>query len=269
MALGRFADVFGLDLIDVKTFFDEVPKVPRSAYKDLKGIDLNEFQSDSICDQEQSSFNWHFGSKVPMPTAKSGNGLVLVPMFSQPGSFPNFFDLLREKKVSLENAYMLDSHSLRGTIRVQNVSFHKQVTIRYTTNEWKSSADLEVQYLQGSCDGFSDKFVFHLVTAPLSVGQRIQFCIRFNAGWDQEIEFWDSNNGKNYTFQCVSSSSDGNSKESKASVHGQTLSSGSRPIATRSSINYNSDSNGSAPACSKQYSHSPSAVSEEPWMRYL
>ena len=29
----RFADIFGLDLSEVKTFVDEIPKVPRSAFK--------------------------------------------------------------------------------------------------------------------------------------------------------------------------------------------------------------------------------------------
>lgn len=31
----RFADVLGLDLADVRTFLDEVPKIPKSAYEDL------------------------------------------------------------------------------------------------------------------------------------------------------------------------------------------------------------------------------------------
>ena len=43
----RFADVFGLDLADVKTFLDEVPRVPRSAFRDLKDAELSDIESDS------------------------------------------------------------------------------------------------------------------------------------------------------------------------------------------------------------------------------
>jgi len=43
----RFADVFGLDLADVKTFLDEVPRVPKSAFRDLKDAELSDIESDS------------------------------------------------------------------------------------------------------------------------------------------------------------------------------------------------------------------------------
>ena len=42
----RFADVFGLDLADVKTFLDEIPKVPKSAFDDLKNAELDDMESD-------------------------------------------------------------------------------------------------------------------------------------------------------------------------------------------------------------------------------
>ncbi|KAL3285389.1 hypothetical protein HHI36_019494 [Cryptolaemus montrouzieri] len=35
----RFADALGLDLADVKTFVDEIPRVPTSAYHDLRNLD--------------------------------------------------------------------------------------------------------------------------------------------------------------------------------------------------------------------------------------
>ena len=41
----RFADVLGLDLDEVKTFLDEIPKVPKSAYNDLKDAELSDLES--------------------------------------------------------------------------------------------------------------------------------------------------------------------------------------------------------------------------------
>ena len=38
----RFADIFGLDLQEVKTFTDEIPKIPRKAFQDLD-VDINDY----------------------------------------------------------------------------------------------------------------------------------------------------------------------------------------------------------------------------------
>ncbi|TRY61573.1 hypothetical protein TCAL_02126 [Tigriopus californicus] len=251
----RFADVFGLDLADVKTFLDEIPKVPKSAYKDLKDVDLSDIESDTgSSDSSAMSLRKKKGfsnRSLPMLPNQELPSTSLVPMFSQPGGFANFFDLLNTKKVCLENAYMANKSAIQGTIRVQNLSFQKKVLLRYTTNEWVTSSDLEATYIDGSCDGFSDKFTFHLGTAaPLLVGQRIQFCLCYQTGAE---EFWDNNVGKNYVFQCLGVAGSNNVK---------APSSNAIPLSTpRHSAPHYGGSGG--------YSQSPSALSEDPWLRYL
>ena len=101
---------------------------------------------------------------------------------------------------------MADRSTVRGTIRVQNLCMNKKVSVRYTTNNWMRAADLEAEYVLPSSagsDGFSDQFSFKLSTAPLAVGQKIQFCLRYEP-LDHGGEFWDNNDGKNYVFQCLS-----------------------------------------------------------------
>lgn len=251
----RFADVFGLDLADVKTFLDEIPKVPKSAYKDLKDVDLSDIDSDTgssdssaMSLRKKKGFSNH---NLPMLPSQELPSTSLVPMFSQPGGFANFFDLLNTKKVCLENAYMANKSAVQGTIRVQNLSFQKKVLLRYTTNEWVTSADIEATYIDGSCDGFSDKFTFYLGTAtPLLVGQRIQFCLCYQTG---VAEFWDNNDGKNYVFQCLGVA---------GSNHVKAPCSSAIPLSTpRPAAPMYGGSCG--------YSQSPSALSEDPWLRYL
>ena len=105
----RFADVFGLDLANVKTFQDEVPKIPKSAYEDLEGIDADFFNKQAGASSIKSSKASGAGnSNSSLATTLSSSSSSLVPMFNQPGSFGNFFDLIRSKKVCLENAYMAD-----------------------------------------------------------------------------------------------------------------------------------------------------------------
>ena len=280
----RFADVFGLDLANIKTFQDEIPKVPKCAYDDLEGIDadfLNKVKSGGPS-STKSSKAAGAGNSNSLATTLSSSSSSLVPMFNQPGSFGNFYDLIRSKKVCLENAYMADRSTVRGTVRVQNLCMNKKVSVRYTTNNWMRTADLEAEYVAASSssggDGFSDQFSFKLSTAPLAVGQKIQFCLRYEP-LDRGGEFWDNNDGKNYVFQCLSiskqpvSQSVATSEYSSAPIHMQHR----RPSYSNSNSNNGNRSSGGGYGGNGGHgygggstmSHSPSVFSEDPWLRYL
>ncbi|CRK89901.1 CLUMA_CG003633, isoform B [Clunio marinus] len=174
----RFADVLGLDLADVRTFLDEVPRVPKSAFEDL------EVGGNATVD-------------LRPPVEK-----VLIPMFQQPGCLPGFIDRVRDKQVCLESAAVTDPVSLTitGCVRVRNLDFHKSVYVRYTFDNWRSYADLSATYVENSCDGFSDKFSFVLFGLALQLGQRVEMAVRFHAKGEQ---YWDNNYGTNYCFQCL------------------------------------------------------------------
>ncbi|KAH8285978.1 hypothetical protein KR054_000240 [Drosophila jambulina] len=178
----RFADVLGLDLADVKTFLDEIPTIPKSAFEDLEILE----------------------SEPPLQLGPKSDKL-LMPLFQQPGGLATFLDAVREKQVSLENAAVSDNinQTISGSVRVRNLDFHKSVHIRYSLDGWRSYADLQANYVENSCDGFSDKFTFVLFGNSLHVGQRLEFAVRFQCKGQQ---FWDNNYGANYCFQCLPSS---------------------------------------------------------------
>lgn len=175
----RFADVLGLDLADVRTYLDEIPKIPKSAYEDLSDVDL----------------------EIPI---RQKPDKVLIPVFQQPGGETDFLDRVRHRQCCLENAVVQDSMemSIAGTVRVRNIDFNKSVHIRYSLDAWTTYSDLQATYVQNSCDGFSDKFSFVLYCHTLEVGQRIEFAVRYSAAGQQ---FWDNNCGVNYCFQCLPS----------------------------------------------------------------
>lgn len=182
----RFADVLGLDLADVRTFLDEIPKVPISAFDDLSVTDL------SLSDTSLTS----------TPNSGSASTKTLVPLFQQPGGEADFMDKVRSNHVCLENAVVNDSIALCvcGTVRVLNLDFNKSVHIRYSLDQWKSFSDLQATYVDNSCDGFSDKFSFTLYVHTLTVGQRLEFAVRFQC---KGCQYWDNNAGANYCFQCM------------------------------------------------------------------
>lgn len=198
----RFADVLGLDLADVRTFLDEIPKIPNSAYSDL--IYDDSFQKESSPANLGLSTNWN-QRYSPASTSRVADR-TLVPLFQQPGGLPNFLDFVRERKVCLENVLVQDPLTLciQGTVRVLNLDFHKSVHIRYTLNSWKNFSDLQASYISNSCDGFSDKFSFILYCHTLTIGQRLEFAVRFQC---KGTQFWDNNAGTNYCFQCLPVSS--------------------------------------------------------------
>ncbi|KAL0109525.1 hypothetical protein PUN28_014530 [Cardiocondyla obscurior] len=207
----RFADKLGLDLADVRTFLDEIPKIPNSAYNDLIYDDIfrpqdSNFDSaastgDAWCDRYQNDARRRSTSAIPRKIDR-----MLVPLFQQPGGMPNFLDIVRERKVCLENVVVQDPVTLaiQGTVRVINLDFHKSVHVRYTLNSWRNFSDLQAIYVPNSCDGFSDKFSFILYCHTLLVGQRLEFAVRFQC---KGAQHWDNNAGANYCFQCLPGSS--------------------------------------------------------------
>lgn len=201
----RFADVLGLDLADVRTFMDEIPKIPNSAYDDLQStLQANDVSIISLgqrCDK------------------------VILPLFQQPCTLPNFLDVVQARNVALENAAVTDPICLTitGVVRVRNLDFHKSVHVRYSLDAWQSFSDLQAQYVENSCDGFSDKFTFTLFGNSMEVGQRIEIALRFSCKGEQ---FWDNNLGINYCFQCLPATTPQNTVqavESNSERHDLTL----------------------------------------------
>ena len=261
----RFADVFGLDLADVKTFLDEVPRVPKSAFRDLKDAELSDIESDS---GSEFQFQVQPPSGPPtLPSFSAPSTPTIAPLFNQPSSSTSFFNTLRDRKVCLESAYMGDLKTVRGTARVVNLDFNKKVVVRYTTDDWQTTSDVDGVYMNGSCDGFSDKFVFSIDYSNISgmVGKRLQFCIKFECAGN---EYWDSNAGKNYVFQCFGPSPLSSSfGKSPLDRKWSPPTSAPLPVAPPP-VNLASSFHRGATHHYSGLTQSP-AMHEDPWLRYL
>ncbi|KAG8231571.1 hypothetical protein J437_LFUL011567 [Ladona fulva] len=232
----RFADVLGLDLADVRTFLDEIPYVPRSAFQDLA--------PESSFEPVAVAAHWEIGSTTRVvASARRPRRYHLTPLFPQPGAAADFMDRVRERFVCLESAveedvddeeddgsdfFGVNCWSLLGTVRVRNLAFHKSVHARASADGWRSHADVPASFLPGSCDGFSDRFAFEIRpgipptggsigTAPfprrIPSGGRLEFAVRFQC---QGSQYWDNNMGANYVFSVEPLlNPDGSSSKSK------------------------------------------------------
>merc|ERR1719234_2478068 len=140
--------------------------------------------------------------------SSSSTSTSLVPMFTQPSSQPSSFNSrISHQRICLESAYMEGQSAIAGTLRVVNLSFHKTVIVRWTINDWVSTAESTASYVKGSSREGTDQFRFKLelqaAGGSLATGARVQFCLKYIC----EGEHWDSNSGANYVFQALPTSS--------------------------------------------------------------
>ncbi|KAG0323886.1 hypothetical protein BGZ99_002382 [Dissophora globulifera] len=94
-----------------------------------------------------------------------------------------------------------DQAELEGKILVENIAFHKHVSVRYTTDFWQSytevSAEFEESVVPSTVDRFS--FVISLEMDRTMVEKTFCMAVRYQVNGR---EFWDSNQGKNYHVEC-------------------------------------------------------------------
>ncbi|KJH52710.1 putative phosphatase regulatory subunit [Dictyocaulus viviparus] len=86
--------------------------------------------------------------------------------------------------------------SLIGQINVANISFFKEVVVRYTTNDWTTFDEVAASYSHNVFGVHNvDAFVFSIsLKSEMKTGQ-CEFCVRFTVNG---FDFWDNNRGKNY-----------------------------------------------------------------------
>lgn len=104
---------------------------------------------------------------------------------------------LRFEKASLSE----DQTELHGKILVQNIAFHKHVSVRFTVDFWQTQSEVSAEFEQSIPGTSLDRFKFII---PLEMERSMvekNFCLAIRY---QVIgrEFWDSNNGMNYQIEC-------------------------------------------------------------------
>ncbi|RXN25698.1 phosphatase 1 regulatory subunit 3A [Labeo rohita] len=158
-----FADAFGLNLVSVKEYDNRASS----------GLD-----------------------------GRQGEEYYISCLFNIPVLHQDMEVRLQQQKLELERIELLPgSTTIRGIVRVLNLSFHKAVYVRVTLDGWQSHFELLAEYMPGSSDGETDCFSFHLVLMPpfQVEGLRVEFCLRYESAAGT---FWANNGGTNYIVFC-------------------------------------------------------------------
>lgn len=184
----KFADSMGLNLASVKHFSSlEEPQIPSKVLSRHKSFPPQ--QQDFLNDLCQSF-------KSSLYTDR------LVSCFPEPREVERRVQQLR---VCLERV-TITQFDVRGQIRVLTGCSHKEVGVRYSFNDWLSYVDAQALPVAADQPGFvGERFSFTVYTPPvMDPTSAVHFAVYLKS---VEGEFWDNNEGQNYTlrYHCMPS----------------------------------------------------------------
>lgn len=128
-----------------------------------------------------------------MASAQAGTVKLKLPNF--PARVNHDQDVYME---SLEMAK--EGKSIRGIVRVRNLSFEKWVAVRFTLDHWQTVSEVSAEHLE-SMGSNSDRFVFSIRLQDLlaRIEEKTMFvAVRYTVGGR---EIWDNNDGQNYRVE--------------------------------------------------------------------
>ncbi|CAJ1055001.1 uncharacterized protein ppp1r3aa isoform X1 [Xyrichtys novacula] len=193
----------GIDASDEETDEDSEPEPPsvsrrKVSFADAFGLDLvsvKEFDDVEVT-----------GSEVtPVPESEgtlASEEFYMSSLFAVPSCAEELDHRLQAQMVELESIELLPgTTTLRGIIRVVNLSYSKSVYARITFDRWTSYIDLLAEYVPGSSDRKTDRFTFqyHLIPSFEKEGTRVEFCLRYETSVGT---FWANNHNMNYVLFC-------------------------------------------------------------------
>lgn len=182
----KFADSMGLNLASVKHFSAlEEPQIPTKVLSRHRSLPLPSQHQEALLCQ-------NFRSTVNLDTHR------LVTCFPEPRDTELRVQQLR---VCLEKV-SITPFDVRGQIRVLcDRGAVREVGVRYTFNEWLSHVD--AQALRVSADDVrglrGERFSFTVYTPPfMDRSCAVHFAVYLKS---EQGEFWDNNQGLNYTLR--------------------------------------------------------------------
>ncbi|KAJ2850297.1 hypothetical protein IWW36_001983 [Coemansia brasiliensis] len=122
------------------------------------------------------------------------------------------FAVFEDSPVVVEQVELADrrlgSATLRGTVKVHNIAFEKDVAVRYSFDQWRTAAEVSAAFSrtlaeqQGERPGV-DRFTFTLALPEAFLAAlpgTVTLCARYRVA---DSEHWDNNGGANYIFKIA------------------------------------------------------------------
>lgn len=90
-----------------------------------------------------------------------------------------------------------DCKSLQGSVDVANLAFHKNITCRFTLDNWKTTSEVAAAYSGQVHNSDHDRWTFTIRLSDMAhLETKTMFlCVRYNVNGQ---EYWDNNRGTNF-----------------------------------------------------------------------
>ncbi|XP_034284982.1 protein phosphatase 1 regulatory subunit 3G [Pantherophis guttatus] len=206
----QFADSLGLCLASVKHYSAaEEPQVPHAVLSRLQSFPMRQRDFEDFT-AALAELGGCASSSSLFPRPPPQVPLQLAPPLDGADK-QNGAERLQRDRVCLEEvagtALSGAPTDVRGVVRVLSCPGSKEVTVRYTFNEWLSFLDVPaLQLPDGDPSDASapvERYQFSLCLPPgLPDGTAVHFAICYRS---QQGEHWDNNGGANYTLRDCSS----------------------------------------------------------------
>ncbi|KAF9167938.1 hypothetical protein DFQ26_002392 [Actinomortierella ambigua] len=134
--------------------------------------------------------------------AATSNIVLTLPNWSPLANVASFQPGQADAPLRCESVQLNEEKTkLCGKILVQNIAFHKHVSVRYTVDFWRNQTEIGAEYEASITGTALDRFKFEI---PLEMEKQCvekTFCmaIRYQVNGR---EFWDSNHDLNYQIEC-------------------------------------------------------------------
>lgn len=141
------------------------------------------------------------GSLLLPPEAADHISVLALGFVEPAADYLHLRNRLKAQHVCLETC-SVQERLLSGTVKVQNLSFHKWVWVRITFDSWRSFQDVACLYMNNvyGCPD-TDTFSFSIsLPEDLRPPGAVEFCIQYKA---QDRTFWDNNQDANYRLLLV------------------------------------------------------------------
>lgn len=129
--------------------------------------------------------------------------------FEQPVSdYMNFKMRLESNNVCVENVVISDNETIKGTVKVKNIDFHKCISVIVTFDDWVTKAEIPASYLHSPYDNEqfdTFQFQFRIPNCFIPSSHKIEFCVKYTV---KGQHYWDNNDNVNYlvTANCYNPS---------------------------------------------------------------
>ena len=132
----------------------------------------------------------------PFPAmSMSDKVTLLMPNFHKPTSDDG-------RDVYLQSLELQqDTKTLRGSIFIRNISFHKRVVVRFTLDDWQTVSEVTAEYSEPISGGYADQWTFGIKLQDMLARieeKKMFMALRYTV---DGRDIWDNNSDQNYIIQ--------------------------------------------------------------------